>query len=89
MLMAVLNCLFESLSLMLRKNVEKKTLLDNMDGVFLMVDEIIDGGVILESDPQQVIEKVNYKAEDSPLSEQSVAQVLQSAKEQIKWSILK
>ncbi|XP_073689610.1 coatomer subunit zeta-2 isoform X1 [Garra rufa] len=100
MLMAVLNCLFESLSQMLRKNVEKRTLLDNMDGVFLVVDEIIDGGVILESDPQQVIEKVNYKAEDSPLSEQSVAQhiteklaltsnVLQSAKDQIKWSILK
>ncbi|XP_016307859.1 coatomer subunit zeta-1-like isoform X6 [Sinocyclocheilus anshuiensis] len=74
MLMAVLNCLFESLSQMLR--------------------------VILESDPQQVIEKVNYRADDSPLSEQSVAQhiteklaltsnVLQSAKEQIKWSILK
>ncbi|XP_016307854.1 coatomer subunit zeta-1-like isoform X2 [Sinocyclocheilus anshuiensis] len=44
MLMAVLNCLFESLSQMLRKNVEKRTLLDNMDGVFLVVDEIIDGG---------------------------------------------
>lgn len=27
-----------------RKNVEKRTLLDNMDGVFLVVDEIIDGG---------------------------------------------
>lgn len=89
MLMAVLNCLFESLSQMLRKNVEKRTLLDNMDGVFLVVDEIIDGGVILESDPQQVIEKVNYRADDNSLSEQSVAQVLQSAKEQIKWSILK
>ncbi|KAI1884209.1 hypothetical protein AGOR_G00224070 [Albula goreensis] len=100
MLMAVLNCLFESLSQIFRKNVEKRCLLDNMDGVFLVVDEIIDGGVILESDPQQVIQKVNYRADESSLSEQSVAQhisqklaatstVLQSAKEQIKWSILK
>ncbi|XP_066554926.1 coatomer subunit zeta-2 isoform X1 [Amia ocellicauda] len=100
MLMAVLNCLFDSLSQILRKNVEKRSLLDNMDGAFLVVDEIIDGGVILESDPLQVIQKVNFRAEDSPLSEQSVAQhlsqklamtsnVLQSAKEQIKWSILK
>ncbi|XP_052406092.1 coatomer subunit zeta-2 isoform X2 [Carassius gibelio] len=72
MLMAVLNCLFESLSQMLRKNVEKRTLLDNMDGVFLVVDEIIDGGVILESDPQQVIEKVNYRC----LSEQAYGFVL-------------
>ncbi|KAG1967333.1 SNARE-like superfamily protein [Pimephales promelas] len=64
MLMAVLNCLFDSLNQMLRKNVEKRTLLDNMDGVFLVVDEIIDGGVILESDPQQVLEKVNYRVRD-------------------------
>ncbi|XP_010872932.1 coatomer subunit zeta-2 isoform X4 [Esox lucius] len=100
MLMAVLNCLFESLSQVLRKNVEKRCLLDNLDGVFLVVDEIIDGGVILESDPQQVIQKVNYRADENPLSEQSVAQhitgklamtsnIMQSAKEQIKWSILK
>ncbi|XP_056263176.1 coatomer subunit zeta-2 isoform X1 [Pseudoliparis swirei] len=100
MLVSVLSCLFESLSQILRKNVERRCLLDNMEGVFLIVDEIIDGGVILESDPQQVLQKVNYRVDDSSLSEQSVAQqiteklalttnVLQSAKEQIKWSILK
>ncbi|XP_029293858.1 coatomer subunit zeta-2 isoform X2 [Cottoperca gobio] len=89
MLMSVLNCLFESLSQILRKNVERRYLLDNMEGVLLVVDEIIDGGVILESDPQQVLQKVNYRADENPLSEHSVAQVLQSAKEQIKWSILK
>ncbi|MBN3305415.1 COPZ2 protein, partial [Amia calva] len=61
MLMAVLNCLFDSLSQILRKNVEKRSLLDNMDGAFLVVDEIIDGGVILESDPLQVIQKVNFR----------------------------
>lgn len=27
-----------------RKNVEKRTLVENMDGVFLVVDEIVDGG---------------------------------------------
>ncbi|KAI1887143.1 hypothetical protein AGOR_G00203100 [Albula goreensis] len=89
MMMVVLNCLFDSLSQIMRKSVEKRCLLENMDGVLLVVDEIIDGGVILESDPQQVIQKVNYKADENPLSEQSMAQVLQSAKEQIKWSILK
>ncbi|CAB1336685.1 unnamed protein product [Coregonus sp. 'balchen'] len=50
MLMAVLNCLFDSLSQMLR--------------------------VILESDPQQVVHRV-------------ALWVLQSAKEQIKWSLLR
>ncbi|XP_050618865.1 coatomer subunit zeta-2 isoform X4 [Macaca thibetana thibetana] len=75
MLMSVLTCLFESLNHMLRKNVEKRWLLENMDGAFLVLDEIVDGGVILESDPQQVIQKVNFRADDGGLTEQSVAQV--------------
>nr|XP_051681562.1 coatomer subunit zeta-2 isoform X3 [Oryctolagus cuniculus] len=76
MLMAVLTCLFESLSHMLRKNVEKRWLLENLDGAFLVLDEIVDGGVILESDPQQVVQKVNFRqADDGGLTEQSVAQV--------------
>nr|XP_005002460.1 coatomer subunit zeta-2 isoform X1 [Cavia porcellus] len=89
MLASVLSCLFESLSHILRRNVEKRWLLENLDGAFLVLDEIVDGGVILESDPQQVVQKVNFRTEDSGLAEQSVAQVLQSAKEQIKWSLLK
>ncbi|XP_061871542.1 coatomer subunit zeta-1 isoform X2 [Colius striatus] len=87
MLTAVLNCLFDSLSQMLRKNVEKRVLLENMEGLFLAMDEIVDGGVVLESDPQQVVHRV--AGEDVPLTEQTVSQVLQSAKEQIKWSLLR
>ena len=44
MLNAVLTCLFESLNTMLRKNVEKKVLYDNLDLVMLTVDEICDDG---------------------------------------------
>ncbi|KAL7977154.1 hypothetical protein Chor_009103 [Crotalus horridus] len=66
MLMSVLSCLFESLSHMLRKNVEKRILIDNMDGVFLLVDEIVDGGVIMESDAQQVIQKLNFRTNPEP-----------------------
>uniref|UniRef100_A0A8C2BT07 Coatomer subunit zeta n=1 Tax=Cyprinus carpio TaxID=7962 RepID=A0A8C2BT07_CYPCA len=54
MLMSVLNCLFDSLSQMLRKNVEKRALLENMEGLFLAVDEIVDGG--LEDDYLSKIE---------------------------------
>uniref|UniRef100_A0A672GXT1 Coatomer subunit zeta n=1 Tax=Salarias fasciatus TaxID=181472 RepID=A0A672GXT1_SALFA len=108
MLMAVLNCLFDSLSQMLRyiqlilstecisalfsfcrKNVERRALLENMEGLFLAVDEIVDGGVILESDPQLVVHRVALRGDDVPLTEQTVTQVLQSAKEQIKWSLLR
>ncbi|XP_036855041.2 coatomer subunit zeta-2 isoform X2 [Manis javanica] len=103
MLMSVLTCLFASLNHVLRKNVEKRWLLENMDGAFLVLDEIVDGGVILESDPEQVIQKVNFRvsAQTNPafmeLPAQALttscrggqAKVLQSAKEQIKWSLLK
>uniref|UniRef100_A0A8U8CFI1 Coatomer subunit zeta n=1 Tax=Geospiza parvula TaxID=87175 RepID=A0A8U8CFI1_GEOPR len=86
MLTPVLNCLFDSLSQMLRKNVERRALLDNMEGLFLAVDEIVDGGVILESDPQQVVHRVAVRVRGWG---RGGFGVLQSAKEQIKWSLLR
>jgi hypothetical protein len=89
MLMNLLNCLFDSVSQMLRKNVEKKYLYDNLDLVFLLCDEICDNGVIVESDATLALQRVCFKADDVPLGEQTVVDVLRSAKEQFKWSILK
>jgi hypothetical protein len=89
MLMNLLNCLFDSVSQMLRKNVEKKYLYDNLDLVYLLCDEICDNGVIVESDATQALQRVCFKAEEVPLGEQTVVDVLRSAKEQFKWSILK
>jgi Clathrin adaptor complex small chain len=43
-LVSVLNCLYDSISHLLRKNVEKRALLENMDGIFLAIDEICDDG---------------------------------------------
>jgi len=88
-LISVLNCLYEAISLILRKNVEKRALLDNLDIVMLALDEICDNGIILESDPGNVASRVALRNDDIPLGEQTVAQVLQSAKEQLKWSLLK
>lgn len=43
-LLSVLNCLFDSISLILKKNVEKRALLDNLDIVMLAFDEICHEG---------------------------------------------
>ena len=43
-LSSVLNALYESVSQILRKNVEKRALLENLDAAFLVLDEICDGG---------------------------------------------
>ena len=40
----MLNAFYDSISLLLRKNVEKRALMDNLDGVMSIVDEIVDGG---------------------------------------------
>ncbi|XP_054161771.1 coatomer subunit zeta-1-like [Oppia nitens] len=88
-LASVMNCLFESISHILKKNVEKRNLLDNLDIVILALDEICDGGIVLESDPISVVQRVALKPDDIPLGEQTVAQVLQSAREQLKWSLLR
>lgn len=73
-LCSVLNCLYDAVSQILRKNVEKKTLLDSLDIIMLAVDEICDGGIILEADPTAVVQKVALRADDIPLGEQTVAQ---------------
>lgn len=89
MLMSVLNCVFDTLNIILRKNVEKRVLLRHLDSAFLVVDEVVDGGVIMAVDPTSVADRIVMRGEDIPLTEQTVAQVLQSAKDQIKWSLLK
>ncbi len=43
-LVSVLNCLYDAVSQMLKKNIEKRALLDNLDGAFLILDEICDNG---------------------------------------------
>merc|ERR1712061_584361 len=46
LLMAVLDCLFNSVSDILRKNVDKRSLTGSMELILLAVDEMIDGGII-------------------------------------------
>lgn len=86
MLMGVLNGLYDSISYILRRAVEKRSLLDRMDAVLLLMDEIVDGGVIMETDPTLLTQRIAVKVDDT---EQSVKNVLQSAKENFKWSLLK
>ncbi len=41
----------------------------------LALDEICDGGVLLEADPAAVVSRVALRTDDIPLGEQTVAQV--------------
>ncbi|KAK9823143.1 hypothetical protein WJX72_000575 [[Myrmecia] bisecta] len=87
----VLGGFFESISLLLRGAVEKKTVLENLDLALLAMDEILDGGLILETDPTTIASRVAMRGAESdvPLSEQTFSQALASAKEQLARSLLK
>eukprot|EP00794_Sanderia_malayensis_P017731 gene17731-19503_t len=90
MKMNVLNALYDAVSQMLKKNVEKRFLMDHLDAIYLAIDELVDGGVILEADSNSIVQRVAMKMDvEVPLSEQTVAQVIQTAKDQLKWSLLK
>lgn len=77
-LSSVLTCLVEFVSSLLNKDVEKKSVIDHMAEMILALDEICDGGVIIETDPDLVLQRVALKESST---EASMAQVLQSAKE--------
>jgi len=90
-LVSILNAFYDALAKLLRNQVDKRTMLENLDFVLLALDELVDNGIILESDPIVIAQRVAMKGADSdiPLSEQTISQALQSAREQIARSLLK
>lgn len=90
-LSTVLRAFFEAISILLRGNVEKKTVLENLDLVLLTMDETVDGGIILETDPATIAARVGMRGADNeiPLAEQTLSQAFASAREQLAKSLLK
>jgi len=56
--LSVLNCFYESVSLILRKNVEKRALFRHLENIFLALDEIVDEGIVMEIDPHSVFDRL-------------------------------
>ncbi|CAM6097510.1 unnamed protein product [Calypogeia fissa] len=90
-LATVLQGFFDAVGILLRGNVEKKTVLENLDLVLLTLDEIVDGGIILECDANVIAGRVAMRGADAdvPLSEQTISQALATAKEHLarNWAL--
>jgi len=99
-LCAALQALFESVSLLLRGQLDKKTALENLDLLLLCVDEVVDAGLILETDPQTVASRVAMRGADSDggvgagagggavgSAEQTISQALGTAREMLVRSL--
>ncbi|XP_031399952.1 coatomer subunit zeta-3-like [Punica granatum] len=89
-LAAVLQGFFDAVALLLRNNVDKREALENLDLILLCLDEIVDGGMILETDATSIAAKVAAHSADSgaPLSEQTITQALAIAREHLTRSLL-
>ncbi|CAA2996490.1 coatomer subunit zeta-2-like [Olea europaea subsp. europaea] len=72
-------------------NVDKREALENLDLILLCIDEIVDGGIILETDANSIATKVASNIVDAgaPLSEQTISQALATAREHLARSLLK
>ena len=64
-LAAVLSAYVDAVSILLRGAVEKRTVLENLDLVLLALDEIVDGGVIMETDPATIAGHVSMRGAEA------------------------
>jgi hypothetical protein len=76
-----------------RGHVDKFMLLENMDQVYLTLDELVDAGTIMEIEGAPIVSRVSMSgtdgAEDVPIHEQSLSQAFASAKQQFARTLLK
>ncbi|KAG8961957.1 Golgi-to-ER vesicle coat component [Tulasnella sp. 408] len=61
MLNAALVAYFDALSILLKNQVEKRSVLDNLDVVLLCLDETIDDGIIVETDSTAIASRLSSR----------------------------
>ena len=76
---SALDALHQAISTLVRGITDRRTLLENLDYVVLVIDEVIDDGILLEVDYQAIVNRVATDTE-VPLSDQTFAQAFQSAR---------
>jgi hypothetical protein len=65
MLSAALHAFADAVSMLLRGQVEKRALLENLDLVLLALDETIDQGIIIETDSTAIAARVSRPKADT------------------------
>ncbi|CAO3630519.1 unnamed protein product [Mucor fragilis] len=91
-LLSMLNAFYDAVSTLLRYQVEKRSVMDNLDLVILCLDETVDGGIILETDSNAIVSRVSKPRMDMvdiPFSEQTLMQAYQTAKDKFANQLLR
>lgn len=72
-LSAVLETVYDSITALMKGNVEKRTMLDNLELVLLTIDEILDHGQIMELDASSVVGRVLMRGVETSHSQQAAS----------------
>ncbi|RIB05631.1 Longin-like domain-containing protein [Gigaspora rosea] len=92
LLSTILNAFYDAVSSLLRHQVEKRTIADNLDLVVLALDETIDDGIALETDPNVIVSRVTRPRTDTtdiPITEQTFIQAYHTARERVTERLLR
>ncbi|KAN0038678.1 hypothetical protein ACTA71_000864 [Dictyostelium dimigraforme] len=83
-LLYVLNSFIDTLqNLFENSQINKKLILDGINYTLLTLDEIIDGGIIMESDSAVIADRVGIKSPDNDDLDESINKAVTSVKEQL------
>ncbi|KAI9591034.1 Longin-like domain-containing protein [Syncephalis fuscata] len=91
-LSTTLNAYVDALDSLLRHQMDKRSIQSYYDMVVLALDECIDDGIILEVDEELIVSRVTKRGMDNievALTEQTLLQAYQTAKERLASSLLK
>ncbi|KAJ4974818.1 hypothetical protein NE237_007992 [Protea cynaroides] len=90
-LASVLQGFFDAVALLLRDNVTKIATLESLDLIYCCIDEIVDRGIILETEASVIAGKVASNGLDSAssLTEQTLSHAIATAREHLSRSLLK
>ncbi|CAO3630205.1 unnamed protein product [Cunninghamella blakesleeana] len=86
------NTFYDAVSSLLRYQVEKRTIMDNLDLVALCLDETVDRGIILDTDANAIVGRVSkprLDMVDIPFTEQTLTQAYQTARERLASQLLR
>mmetsp|Transcript_18270 Transcript_18270/g.30637 ORF Transcript_18270/g.30637 Transcript_18270/m.30637 type:complete len:193 (+) Transcript_18270:100-678(+) len=85
-LVGVLDGIFDTVSTLLKGQVDKRTMMENLELILLTIDEVIDHGQIMELDALAVVSRVLMKASEAnnsqTIGDLSISQALGLARDQ-------
>ena len=70
----VLDCIHECFDRIFRHNIERKSLINNMSGVILVIDELLDQGIVMHLDPSIILTRIDTKGKSGGRAADSTGQ---------------